>query len=764
MRYFPINILLNSIIQDKNFINQTITEFHIKILQLAVETYNPINESYDIKEQLKKLNETYNLKFINYIGNSAKLIDSISMENLNNNHVMIFYDKMSSKVLIRSDRKEYFDNLSQTYNIEEEKNNSNKPIGYFVEIETKGKKTVNFYDVLNKAPIEMLRLLYENNYKNIFLDNMILEDTSGYLPINPFCANDKAIIKESSRGDNYLKKLIDEIGIGRLVMLNPNSDNGVLDRVSFGLCAYLLEENFVEIDKLFSENNSKEWFQNRVFENWVRNTPTDNSIKKIEYILDKYQKDLDGFKTDLDKFKKYLEEDKKDLEKSKYKFKNLKFDKDICDTMPFKFNFDFVCDLLEIDNIDCIYVGNLFNDDCEETFISLNKTSNYLQTVNNGDLQRIPIKEISFINDNDFDNLSVESNEVYFTFSKNKLCYRYDYQNLYRILYKIKRINQSMMHYKMSEIVNGTTFKILTEILEIHKHELLDVADNRNIKKIDFDSLIRIRVINNLLLNSVDQEAKWNAYIKMFNEHQILKFYGVTEYDKFSQQKDKVLTVPKDAREQGAVLSNIYNKYICRASERDTNWWYSPGNIEQKKDGFYYLNNNKIETIRFLFDNTTYGAATIRTLAVYLGKEKEWLETQTNRKSSSKLENKFKETSDKCIIFNNVNIEQICLKNSPKIEVCSYYGTKCGQRNVQEFLQNQCKLENCTVEFHIEISKKGSTLENTAEILGMKLKNDEKNSYITIREFNMPKKYCLPIGAVGNANNMVTLLVKKDEF
>ena len=46
----------------------------------------------------------------------------------------------------------------------------------------------------------------------------------------------------------------------------------------------------------------------------------------------------------------------------------------------------------------------------------------------------------------------------------------------------------------------------------------------------------------------------------------------------------------------------------------------------------------------------------------------------------------------------------------------------------------------------------------------MKLKNDEKNSYITIREFNMPKKYCLPIGAVGNANNMVTLLVKKDEF
>ena len=206
-------------------------------------------------------------------------------------------------------------------------------------------------------------------------------------------------------------------------------------------------------------------------------------------------------------------------------------------------------------------------------------------------------------------------------------------------------------------------------------------------------------------------------------------------------------------------------KYIYRASERDTNWWYSPGRIEQKEDKFYYLNGNKIEIIRFLFDNTMFGAATKRTLAGYLGKEKEWLETQTCRKSSSNLENKFKKTRDKCITYDNkLNIEQICLKNSPKIEVCSYYGTKCGQQKVQEFLQTQCKLENCTVEFHIEISKKGLMLENAAKTLGMNLKDDEKNSYITIREFNMPKKYCLPIGSVGNANNMVTLLVKKDEF
>lgn len=764
MRYFPINILLNSIIQDKNFINQTITEFHIKILQLAVETYNPINESYDVKEQLKKLNETYNLKFINYIRCSAKLIDSITMENLNNNHVMIFYDKSSSKVLIRSDRKEYFDDLSQTYDIEEEKNNSNKPIGYFVEIETKGKTAVSFYDVLKKAPIEMLRLLYEKNYKNIFLDNMILEDTSGYLPINPFCVNDKVISKKSIRGDNYFKKILEEIGIGRLTMLNPNSDNGVLDCVSFGLCAYLLEENFVEIDKFFSENNSKEWLQNRVFENWVRNTTIDNSIEQIKYILGKYLNDLEGFRTDLEKFKKYLEEDKTDLDKSKYDFKNLNFDKHICDTMPFKFNFDFVCQLLEIDNIDCIYVGNQFNDDCEKTFISLNKTSNIQQITDIDDSQKIPIEKISFINTDDIDNLSAESKEVYFTFSKNKLCYRYDYQNLYKQLYAIKRINQSMMDYKMSEIVTDNTFKNLTDILEIHKDELLDIADNRN-KKINFNSLIRIKVINNLLLNSVDEKKKWEAYIQMFNEHEILRFSDVSEYDKFSQQENNVLTVPKEAREQGAVLSNIYNKYICRASERDTNWWYSPGRIEQKEDEFYYLNDNKIEIIRFLFDNTMSGAATKITLAGYLGKEKEWLETQNNRKSSLKLENKFKKIIDKCITYSNkLTIEQICLKNSPKIEVCSYYGTKCGQKKVQKFLQTQCKLENCTVEFHIEISKKGSMLENAAKTLGMNLKADEKNSYIAIREFNMPKKYCLPIGAVGNANNMVTLLVKKDEF
>ena len=36
--------------------------------------------------------------------------------------------------------------------------------------------------------------------------------------------------------------------------------------------------------------------------------------------------------------------------------------------------------------------------------------------------------------------------------------------------------------------------------------------------------------------------------------------------------------------------------------------------------------------------------------------------------------------------------------------------------------------------------------------------------YIVIREFNMPKKSLLPLGAVGKAENIATLLVKKSEI
>ena len=59
-----------------------------------------------------------------------------------------------------------------------------------------------------------------------------------------------------------------------------------------------------------------------------------------------------------------------------------------------------------------------------------------------------------------------------------------------------------------------------------------------------------------------------------------------------------------------------------------------------------------------------------------------------------------------------------------------------------------------------EIKNKASLVREECEKLGIKY-NDK--IYIVIREFNMPKKYLLPAGAVGNANRIVTLLVQKLE-
>lgn len=59
-----------------------------------------------------------------------------------------------------------------------------------------------------------------------------------------------------------------------------------------------------------------------------------------------------------------------------------------------------------------------------------------------------------------------------------------------------------------------------------------------------------------------------------------------------------------------------------------------------------------------------------------------------------------------------------------------------------------------------EIINKAELVKEECEKLGL---NYNDKIYIAIREFNMPKKYLLPIGAVGKANRIVTLLVKKDE-
>ena len=233
----------------------------------------------------------------------------------------------------------------------------------------------------------------------------------------------------------------------------------------------------------------------------------------------------------------------------------------------------------------------------------------------------------------------------------------------------------------------------------------------------------------------------------------------------FSYEQDGVLVVPKDSIQEDSVLRKVYETYVRKNATRDTNWWFSVDELN-KIEKFFYINGKKIDTIRFLFDNTERGTATIRVLAMYLGVEEIWIKFQKNKyKSYTYTDGYIKSQKQKCNKYkcgeSFVEVSEILNCNKPKIEVCIFYGTSEGVKLIEEFLKF-CGFEDDQIQIHCinEISENASYIKEECE----KLKIKYKDIYIVIREFNMPKKYLLPLGAVGNADCIYTLLVQKKEL
>ena len=168
-----------------------------------------------------------------------------------------------------------------------------------------------------------------------------------------------------------------------------------------------------------------------------------------------------------------------------------------------------------------------------------------------------------------------------------------------------------------------------------------------------------------------------------------------------------------------------------------------------------------------MFDNTEHGTATIRSIAANLGKVDEWIQFEHNRTGQSEehLRKIIEKQSGKCQQYkckgSLVSLTEIVKSNNPKVEACSFYGTSEGDKLIKDFLISCGIDESKLLVYHAkEIIKKAELVKEDCEKLGL---NYDDKIYIVIREFNMPKKSLLPLGAVGKANRMVTLLVKKDE-
>lgn len=745
LRYFPINKLLGNIIMDRSFINIKIEPYHINLIQLAVEMYEATGEKNN-NDQLNKLITTSNLRFINYLNGACIRVDTSDMSNFKNNQVMVFYDINKKKVLIRHEDKKYFQGLIENEKIQLEYNASRREIGYFVELIVEG-DTIDYSEALKESPKEFLRLLYEKKYKNILLEKMIVKMQNGeYKPLNPFCMNDNWIIKGKIDGRAEkictLDKIRDSIEEGRLHLFSLSSKPTVLNKISLGLCMTLLDNKEIAIDDLFAGLESNEWIQNIIFKNLV--SYSDNSLNTLEFILKKYANDLDYCSKEND-------------------ILNLEFNKaKIRDSLPFMFDLSWVYELMKMPKTACLFHGTI-NEEGSNFYVDFAPTANKsLAKINMDKINLISADDVILSEETNKYDFFIDKQDRYFIFKDDEWHSSMELQDIYKLIVNIELNNQKMINYKLNERIHNDVYKEIKDIMMLHLKELEDIS----IKKIDVDSLIILRLLNNLLLNKINAD-NWDHYYNLFSKQQKLSFSEIVKCELFSKNKKDVLIVPKDRSQEDAVLRKVYENYIRKNAERDDDWWFTSKTLYMCQ-GAFYRDKSKIQTIRFLFDNTEHGTATIRSIAAYFGKKQEWIKfvQQTTEQETSKLERLFEIQTQKCQKYQyqsgEISLIDIATKNDTKIEACSYYGTDKGDKSIKEFLTscgfNESKVQ---VSHCHEITQKAVLVKKDCDKLEIEY-ND--SIYLVVREFNMTKKYLLPKGAVGKANKVVTLLVKKTEL
>lgn len=348
-KVFPVNRLISEVITDSTFLNvNSITPYHVQMLQLAVQLF--VEDDY--KLLLEKLIKDCGLEFLNYMDGSHSIIDTTDFLNYLKNGVMIFYNSSKNSILIRNEKKSYFSiNGVCPRPVKEEKNYHGKVIGHYVIIEDLcNAEMIDFSIIMKDNPAAVLKLIYEKNYYNIFLENALLKDGDEIQPLNPYAVNDPYIIKGylDKKGKCYTKDNLQEC-IRRFRMLKVGGNT--IDAVTFGLYLDLLEKDNVGIDLLDKREDALDWGQNQVIKNWVLNAG--NKKDALLYILRKYCTELSYCKN-VTRLETY----------------NIKTQ----DLLPYQINWSWIYELLEFPADQySILMGMIELDEEGKAFLQINK-------------------------------------------------------------------------------------------------------------------------------------------------------------------------------------------------------------------------------------------------------------------------------------------------------------------------------------------------------------------------------------------------------
>ena len=767
---FPIHEMITKVVEKPEFVNvdNPLSLYHIHILQLAVKlfTYN-----IDGQKIIQTLMKQCNLQFINYLHSSGEIIDTPDLLNYQKNGVMIFYNKETNRVLIRSKNKNYFSAKPlweiKEFTIEEEKDYHDNEIGFFVEYNLeKNDLLIDYSEVLKDGAGReaFLRMVFDREIYNILFEHSIIKGIDGtFQPINPFCCNDVTIIKghlKDKNGKCYDREhFLDALLRYRSSALKI-SNTCVMNRVSFGLAVLLLQKENTGIDALQLDKLAEdEWYQSQLLKNWAEKCK--EPIEALTFITERWQKENDYCILSSGKSKISGE---KNIEEHEI---------ETLDFYPLKSEMDWIYLMMGCENPDKVYIlhGKVQEDDEEDLILGIDLTFDICGKRFSQDTGQttLTVKLESVEDPEDlFGDVWGSGEEYYFLYDSKKqkgIVYEQPLLKMLSAIEKIQEKNQLTLE-TLSKICQ-TQYNEIVSMMRLQEEALCEAGKDIFC---DFDSQVYYRLVHNLLWSGINKD-NISSYLRVFMHHQKLEFKDIIKDEKFMRKDMNTLYVPKDSRKSDSVLTSIYEKYLKLKGVRESNDLYDD-EIEIRKDGYYH-NDKCIKNIVFLCDNFEVGNATIRMLKAYLNIDMS-NEEETERKyvesAKARCQKYYLKKSDSANSSDvlsqvpeqliEIMLGDIIEKNTCTIEVHGYYGTETGKKAIESFLQEQ-GINGAAVTYEKEIVNHASQIISESKCIWPKTRDDV---YTVVREFNMTKGNVFPNEMLSNPKKAICMFVKKGEI
>ncbi|WP_321301842.1 hypothetical protein [uncultured Sphaerochaeta sp.] len=718
--YFQLNDILANFILSRDLLSN-IDELEttiIKTLYLALEIFRITNNQDDLCK-LNVLIRDCNLRFLKY---RTQIEQNRGWENnYRANHVIVLcsFENGISKVLIRSNIKEYFGDCK---NIEVEINGKGKAIGYFIESVLDEKDSlVSFKDEMKSREIgnrfQLTKLIFNNGYRNIFYsDYTLIKSPNGNIrPVNPFSKADTKLVFESNIIDvsnshdfcNYLGSFNMSIVKGE-----------ILDFATFGLYIYLYKLN----EDLLPEFVFNIWekagncWQNTIIQEYIKAKPD-----KLPELLKSFN---DTFIGDIDN---------RSIESVL-----------IC---PIQLNLGEQINLY----IKEFAPDNLGLESYPNTLVEALTLEGQNYFIHEKDNVIIPYSSI-----NNIESSNCNLSNGIFVIQKCKEYY-YVGDECNRIIQLnriVAELNERLIPEQELKPINQIQVDSILKRMESQSSGLLEGLSLINCNQDDF---FCIKILYHFFKFQILDSIKIQAFFSLYIDKIPWLSFDFLKSDKILASElinPSTLVVYKDSdRLTGNTCETVCKKYVVDSYRVES---ASYGAELRLWRNYYCYNNNKIKEILFIFDNTITGNSVIRALNFYLnGVDDSLMQYRYFYRTGS---------PDSKII----QVKDVIDRNSPKIKVRVMYYTADAKRKIEMVIakfENENMMIDVEVLFDKQIQETSDNVYEKVELVysdARYLDRKYRNNCLIIREINQPKKNWLRSDLYNKAR-VYSLFIKQDE-